>query len=107
MHDNTPPPCHVRGTKPNNCATALHHWIAEGTGPLRGHWHGWRIAGRCLVAPDGTRLPRERVLGLAWRQDAEARLAAARARQRTVDEQPVRVVVVTLAEFRAHRFGAA
>lgn len=106
MHDQAPP-CHVRGTKPNPCARALHDWLSAGNGALHGHWQGWRIAGRELVAPDGSRLPVQRVLGLAWRQDAEQRLATARERNAKSAQQPVRVVVVTLAEFRAHRIGAA
>lgn len=106
MHDQLPP-CHVRGAKPNACAIDLIRWNADGNGALHGHWHGWRIAGRCLIAPGGVRLPVERVLGLAWRQDAEARLSNAKARRAASTQQSVRVVVVTLTEFQAQRNGAA
>lgn len=106
MNDQQPP-CYLRGTKPNACARALHDWNTAGIGPPHGPWQGWRIAGRSLVSPDGARLPVNRVLGLTWRQDAEQRIANARARRAAIDRQPVRVVVVTLAEFRAPRLGAA
>lgn len=93
------------------CNAADFDWLVYGNGPLHGHWQGWRIAGRCLVAPDGGRIPAERVRGLIFRQEAEERLARARARneaaRNTKAQQPVRVVVVTLAEFQAMRTGAA
>ena len=102
-------PCHVIGTKPNACALAVLDLRAYGKAKLGGPWAGWRLAGRDLVTPDGLRIPPERVRGLAWRQDAEARLERARAANdaRRNDGQMVRVVVVTLAEFRAMRTGAA
>lgn len=104
-------PCHVPGTKPNACAVAAHELRAYGKADLGGPWKGWRLAGRVLITPEGQRLPVERVKGIAWRQDAEDRLAkikaANRARAAERDNQPVKVVVVTLAEFRAARTGAA
>lgn len=102
-------PCHVIGTKPNACALAVHNLRTYGKADLGGPWAGWRLAGRDLVTPDGLRIPPERVRGLAWRQDSEARLERARAANeaRRNDGQMVRVVVVTLAEFRAMRTGAA
>jgi hypothetical protein len=101
------PPCHQPGAKPNSCYQAMFEWTVHGVGPLYGPWSGWRLAGRNLVTPDGLRLSPERVRGLAFRQDAEARLAAVRARRARQEPQLVRVVVVTLSEFRAHRHGAA
>ncbi|MFA5589719.1 MAG: DUF3653 domain-containing protein [Lysobacteraceae bacterium] len=104
-------PCHIPGDKPNPCAVALHQLKHYGNADLGGPWKGWRIAGRVLVTPQGLRLPVERVKGLAWRQDAEDHLtkikAANRARERSTENQHVKVVVVTLAEFRAQRTGAA
>lgn len=102
-------PCHVVGTKPNACALAVHELRAYGKAELGGPWKGWRLAGRNLVTPDGLRIPPERIRGLAWRQDAEDRLTRARAANeaRRNDGQLVRVIVVTLAEFRAQRTSAA
>ena len=67
------------------------------------------MAGRCLVTPEGLKLPVERVKGLAWRQDAEDRLARAKARNaaRSDEKQLVKVIVVTLTEFRCEPLGAA
>ena len=102
-------PCHVPGTKPNACALAVHEMRAYGKGDLGGPWSGWRLAGRYLVTPDGLRMLPERIRGLAWRQDSEDRLERARAANeaRHKDKQLVRVVVITLAEFRAMNTGAA
>lgn len=107
MHVEGTPPCVTPGEKLNPCARAAHEWMSRGNGCLQGHWKGWRVAGRDLVAPDGTRLPVQRVLGLAWKQDMEARRDAARAKREAHLSQPVRVVVVTLREFQAQRIGAA
>jgi len=46
---------------------------------LHGQWAGWRLAGRDLVSPDGDRINPQRLRGLLFRQDAEARVAKARA----------------------------
>lgn len=102
-------PCHTVGEPPNACALATFKMRNSGVGQLGGPWKGWRLAGRCIVTPDGLRLPVERVIGLAWRQDSEARLCRARDANaaRRAEGQLVRVVVVTLAEFRAMRTGAA
>lgn len=100
-------PCHTAGTKPNACAVAVHNLKNYGLSELGGPWKGWRLAGRNLVTPDGLRISPERVRGLAWRQDAEARLDAAKARNARKDKQLVRVVVVTLTEFQQHRAGAS
>lgn len=102
-------PCHIVGCKPNPCAVAVHELRVYGKAELGGPWKGWRLAGRCLVTPEGLKLPVERVKGLAWRQDAEDRLARAKARNaaRSDEKQLVKVVVVTLAEFRCEPLGAA
>lgn len=61
-------------------------------------WAGWRFTetGRQLVSPHGQRFTPERLAGLAWRIEAESRLAAARARR----EQQVRQSVVTVFRIR-------
>lgn len=46
--------------------------------PLHGPWAGWRMAGRQLVSPDGTRFTPERLKGLALHVQAEDRLARTR-----------------------------
>ena len=102
-------PCHTPGTKPNACAVTMHIARTQGTTDLGGPWSGWRIAGRHLVTPDGVRMLPERLRGLAWRQDAEARRDEARARNsaKKKPDQMVRVIVVTLSEFRAMQAGAS
>lgn len=101
-------PCHTPGTKPNACAIAAHIARTQGTTELGGPWAGWRIAGRYLVTPDGVRILPERLRGIAWRQDAEARRDEARARNDARKGTAlVRVVVVTLREFQTQRIGAA
>lgn len=63
----------------NACATDRWRWEVEGSGPLFGHWAGWRIAGRELVTPDGDRIRPERLRGLLFRESMEqARLKAGR-----------------------------
>jgi len=51
----------------------------------------------------------EHVKGLAWRQDAEDRLARTKARNaaRSDEKQLVKMIVVTLTEFRCEPLGAA
>ena len=102
-------PCHTPGEKPNPCAVATYNWTVNGNGYLHGHFKGWRIAGRELVSPCGVRLPVQRILGLAWRQDAEERLENAKFlnNARKNERQMVKVVVVQLSEFRAFARGAA
>ncbi|GAA5008838.1 hypothetical protein [Pseudoluteimonas lycopersici] len=48
--------------------------VVYGTAPLYGPWHGWRTAGRYLVAPSGERLTVERVLGLLWAEKNRRRI---------------------------------
>ena len=101
---NARPPCWPDGTTPNACADALYWRTIHNTGPLHGPWQGWRLAGRYLVSPDGERITPERLRGLLWRQDAEARRDSAAARRRRERErsaqQLVKVVVVSLSDVR-------
>ena len=77
--------------------------------PLYGPWKGWRLAGRDLVAPDGTRMNAQRLRGLAWRADSEERLLRARlknAKAKAVRQDAVvKVLVVNLADWQAKHFG--
>lgn len=72
---------------------------------LYGPWAGWRMAGRDLVAPDGDRVSIERLRGLLFRQELEARRASYRSRNKT-PPQFVKVVVVDLALYRLHGIAA-
>jgi hypothetical protein len=72
-------------------------------------WYGWKQRGRYLVSPEGDRLTLERMKGIAWRLDMEARLSAARNRnasRKAVSQGLVKVVVVDLADWHAQRFGS-
>ena len=75
---------------------------------LRADWLGWKQRGRYLVAPDGQRISPERMRGIMWRLEAEARRDAARARnaKRKVSQGSVKVVVVELADWHARHFGS-
>lgn len=73
-------PCHAVGSEANPCARAHYERVVYGNATLYGEWQGWRIAGRELVAPDGTRISRRRLEGLMFRDEAEKRIAAARRR---------------------------
>lgn len=74
---------------------------------LIGDWYGWRVRGRFLISPDGQRIPRERLVGLLFRDANELRLAGfvsrrkaeanARAKSRGFK---VKVVVVDLGDYR-------
>lgn len=99
------PPCHVPGTKPNACASALFAWTTAGTGPLFGPWTGWRLAGRLLIGPGGERISPERLRGLVWTQETRQALDAAQAKRKA--DPLVRVVVVRLSEFRSLPTNAA
>jgi len=103
----TPPPCSPHGAPANACARSLFDWLVHAVGDLPGPWRGWRLAGRYLVSPDRVRFTPERLRGLAWRQEAEQRLADARARREAAESQPVRIIVVELREFRRMQRGAA
>ena len=85
-----------------------HDRVVHNKAPLHGPWKGWRMAGRELVSPDGQRFTTERLRGLAFRLDAEARLERARARkQNAVRHQLVKVVVVDLGDWKRRHFGTS
>lgn len=55
-------PCWPEGqTCPNNCAFQLLERTVYNKTPLHGSWAGWRMAGCCLVSPDGDRISPERL----------------------------------------------
>jgi hypothetical protein len=68
---------------PNRCAQAHYDHVVHNHVELAGPWAGWRLAGKYLIGPGNRRsAPRislERLRGLLWREEAEARAAAARA----------------------------
>lgn len=97
---NRPPCWPENGPCPNGCAAALHSREVYNHVDLTGPWAGWRLRGRDLVSPSGTRLSPERAEGLAWRQANEDRRDAARRRNATKSKpkpQRVKVVFVELA----------
>ncbi|MFT4197193.1 MAG: hypothetical protein QM601_04675 [Pseudoxanthomonas sp.] len=104
------PPCWPAGQPcPNTCAQAHADQHLRNHVHLTGPWAGWRLAGRDLIGPGGERIPERRLRGLLWsteardlRDSARARNAARRdARQR----QPVKVVIVELADWHQRAFG--
>jgi hypothetical protein len=100
------PPCWEEGKPcPNACAEERTNLILRNHVYLHGPWAGWRLAGRDLVSPDGVRLNPGRVLGLAWREHSEQRLARMR-NARLPKNQLVKVVVIQLSDLR-DRFGRA
>lgn len=101
------PPCWQAGTPcPNDCAQAHADRILRNHVELSGPWAGWRLAGRDLVAPSGERFPEQRLRGLLWRQDAEDIRDSARKRRAARRRQPVKVVVVDLADWHARNVGS-
>ncbi|WP_140908725.1 DUF3653 domain-containing protein [Cognatiluteimonas lumbrici] len=103
----TRPPCWPESRPcPNECAHQLYERTVHNLTPLHGRWAGWRLAGRELVAPDGDRITPERLRGLLWRQEHEQRIERAAGRraaeQLRRQRQPVKVIVVELAELRVH-----
>lgn len=101
------PPCWPAGQPcPNDCASALYARQVHGIQPLHGPWDGWRLAGRDLVGPDGDRISPERLRGLLWRQQAEARRDAARVRrEKRVSRRLVTVVRIDQGDWHRDRFG--
>lgn len=100
------PPCWPKGQEcPNSCAQAHYDRTVYNQTPLHGPWTGWRMAGRDLVTPDGVRLSPERLRGLAWRQEAEKRLAGSLQRKKRVRQGVVTVVRVDLQDWHRERFG--
>lgn len=76
-------------------------------------WQGWRIVGRTLIDPHGQKITAERLRGLLWRDEMELRLAgyASRARAEKAARSPqygpkIKVVVIDLADYRAHGVAA-
>lgn len=103
-------PCWPDGERcPNPCAAAHYDRTVHNLTSLAGPWAGWRLAGRELVSPDGQRFTTERLRGLAFRLDAEARLERARAKNakaKAVRREMVKVVVVDLDDdWRRRHFG--
>lgn len=95
------PPCWPEGQPcPNRCAARYYDHHVHGRTDLGGPWAGWRTAGRDLVSPEGERISPERLRGLLWRQEAEERISKARGVAMSRSEQLIRVVVVSLAEWR-------
>lgn len=71
-------------------------------------WQGWRFAHDRLVSPDGERISPERLRGLLWRQDSEARLAKlrnAREAKQRLGRSVVTVLRVSNADWHARHFG--
>lgn len=102
------PPCWPAGQPcPNDCASALYARQVHGIQPLHGPWDGWRLAGRDLVGPDGDRISPERLRGLLWRQQTEARRDALRARRTSCSEPLVTVLRVRRSDWHADSFGVA
>lgn len=102
------PPCWPKGSQcPNPCAAALHERITQNHVQLTGPWQGWRMAGRDLVSPDGIRLSAHRVLGIAWRQQAEARRdsAIAKNKARAVQRGVVTVLRINAEDWHRQAFG--
>lgn len=99
------PPCWPEKKPcPNACAAQVLDHVTRNHVRLYGPWSGWRLAGRDLVSPDGLRLPPERVRGLAWRAEQEARLAAVRSRK-SGHRGLVTVVRIQNRDWHAERFG--
>ncbi|WP_268738733.1 DUF3653 domain-containing protein [Luteimonas fraxinea] len=77
---------------------------------LHGPWAGWRMAGKDLVGPDGTRISPTRMRGVLFRIEAEERLQRARARSakaKAVRRELVKVVVVDLGDWKRRHFGTS
>lgn len=107
----TRPPCWPdRMPCPNDCAAKLLNQHAHNHVELTGPWSGWKLRGRDLVSPTGLRLSPERVAGLAWREHNEAWLESKKARAAAAakarGQQPVKVVVITLADYRQNGIAA-
>lgn len=69
------PPCWPEGQScPNPCAYQLIERSVYNKTPLYGQWAGWRMAGRCLVSPDGDRISPERLRGILFAEASRKRL---------------------------------
>lgn len=58
------PPC-LSTLGENPCLRRHYEWAVYGSGPLHGAWEGWRVAGDCLVSPEGYRIRVGRVRAVA------------------------------------------
>ena len=105
------PPCWPDGQPcPNDCAAQLYERIVHNHTPLTGPWAGWRLAGRDLVSPAGDRIAPERLRGLLWRQQTEARRDAARARndaRKSSHRGMVTVLRLRNSDWHAETFGTS
>ena len=90
---------------PDPCAAALHDRTVYNRQHLGGPWTGWCIAGRELVSPDGDRISPERMRGILWRQQTEARRDAAQARRKKRVGRMVTVVRIDQDDWHRERFG--
>lgn len=70
-------------------------------------WHGWRLKGRLLFAPNGATITPERLAGMVWRDEMELRRAGYASRRRAEADRrapqyaaKVKVVIVELADVR-------
>jgi hypothetical protein len=69
------PPCWPEGQScPNACAEQLRTRVIRNQTPLYGEWTGWRLAGRCLVSPDGDRISPERLRGILFAEAGRRRI---------------------------------
>ena len=102
------PPCWPADAAcPNDCAAQVRDQLTRNHVRLHGPWAGWRLAGRDLVSRDGDRLSPERLRGLAWRQPAEARRDAAKARNTNSGHRGVVTVLrIPVRDWHAERFGS-
>lgn len=85
VNDHLRPPCWPEnGPCPNPCARAHYDRVVFNHTELHGPWAGWRLAGRDLVAPGrpktAARISVGRLQGFLWREESEARIERAKAR---------------------------
>lgn len=93
---------------PEEMAARIYDLMIYNKTSLYGPWKGWRLAGRDLVSPDGLRVNPERLKGLVWRQEAELRREATRARKAQKERSSgatVKVLVVDLGDWKDRHFG--
>ena len=105
--DNRPPCWEARKPCPNQCAAQVFDQVTRNHVRLHGPWAGWRLVGREMVSPEGVRVSPERMKGLMWRQEAEARLTAIRARNSNSGHRGVVTVLrIRNSDWHAERFGS-
>jgi hypothetical protein len=76
-------------------------------GPLPPEWAGWQLNGNYLTTPDGQKLHKRRVIGLAWREAMELRkagYASRRAAERGTKSRQygprIKVIIISLDDYR-------